>query len=281
MRIEKQKRQRAGLAVPCLSCLLRLVAVAGERARAAQMRLSTAGRDSSGRSPDDARCIQARRSEGSIEVTDPTCPRRVWTALFLFLVATGPCVETSYATQRQDAADSTVSASTPAMRWQAWRATTDMPLTAAQAAQRTDLIRHVEEMAAVRRIEETFPLAGDLLDGRTFWAAVVLLESYWPAVLVWERTGSGWREVAGHRLGYDVGAVAPVRVEPTHAWMIAKGRSGARGLPSWEVLRFDGESVKLEIHGGWSDVMLVDVDLDGTLEILGEESATSTATTVA
>ena len=204
-------------------------------------------------------------------MTDPTCPRRVWTALFLFLVGTGPCVETSYATQRQEAADSTASASTPAVRWRAWRATTDTPLTALQAALRADLIRHVEEMVAVRRIEETFPLAGDLLDGRTFWAAVVLLESYWPTVLVWERTGSGWREVAGHRLGYDLGAVAPVRVEPARAWMIAKGASGARGLPTWEVLRFDGESVKLEIDGGWSDVMLVDVDLDGALEILGEE----------
>ena len=41
----------------------------------------------------------------------------------------------------------------------------------------------------MRRIDETFPLAGDLLDGRTFWTAVVLSESSWPTVLVWERTG--------------------------------------------------------------------------------------------
>ena len=75
--------------------------------------------------------------------------------------------------------------------------------------------------------------------------------------------------MAGHRLGYDLGAVAPVRVEPAHAWMIAEGGSGARGLPTWEVLRFDGEAVKLDVYGGWFDIMLVDVD--GTLEILGGE----------
>ena len=102
---------------------------------------------------------------------------------------------------------------------------------------------------AVRRIEETFPLAGDLLDGRTFWAAVLLPEPFERTVHVWERTGGGWRGVAGHRLGYDVGAVAPVRIEPTHAWMIAQGRSGARGLPTWEVLRFDGETVALDVDG--------------------------------
>ena len=204
-------------------------------------------------------------------MTGSTCPRRVWTALLLFFVGTQPCVDTSYATQRMEAADATVSATlVRATRWQPWRLPTDTPLSAAQAALRADLIRHVEEAVAVRRIEETFPLAGDWLDGRAFWAAVVVPEPFRRTVLVWERTVSGWREVAGHRLGYDVGAVAPVRVEPTHAWMIAKGRSGARGLPSWEVLRFDGESVKLEIYGGWSDVMLVDVDLDGALEILGE-----------
>ena len=192
-------------------------------------------------------------------------------ALFLFLVGTGPCVETAYATERQEAADSTASASTPAISWQAWRATTDPPLTAVQTALRADLIRHVEETVAVRRIEETFPLAGELLDERTFWAAVALPAPYRRTVVVWERTGSGWREVAEHRIGYDVGVVAPVGVEPTHAWMIAKGRSGARGLPTWEVLRFDGESVTLDVEGGWSDVMLVDIDLDGALEILGEE----------
>ena len=43
------------------------------------------------------------------------------------------------------------------------------------------------------------------------------------------------------------------------------------GFPTWEVLRFDGESVREELVANWSDIMLVDVDLDGTVEILGEE----------
>ena len=204
-------------------------------------------------------------------MTEATCRSGVRRAVVLLLTAAGFCGGTAYAMQRQEPAVSTVSASTAAMRWQAGRAPAVTPLSAAQAALRADLIRHVEETVAVRRIDETFPLTGDLLDGRTFWGAVVLAESIGSTVLIWERSGGGWRQVARHRLAYDLGTVAPVRVEPAHAWMIAEGGSGARGLPTWEVLSFDGESVKLEVDGSWSGIMLVDVDIDGTREILGEE----------
>ena len=157
------------------------------------------------------------------------------------------------------------------LRWEPWR-----PETAASSTQRelrADLIRYVGAAMPVLAIAETFPLTGDLLGGGAFWAAVVVPESevtVW-MVLVFEHRRGGWREVARHELSYHIpGRVAPARIEPAHAWMVANGASGARAVPTWEVLRFDGEALHMEVLDGWFDVMLVDVDGDGTLEILGE-----------
>ncbi|MDE2905358.1 MAG: hypothetical protein OXQ28_04650, partial [Acidobacteriota bacterium] len=178
------------------------------------------------------------------------------------------CVESAYGAQ--STARSASTAVTHPLRWESWRPETAASST--QAELRADLIRHVEATMPVRGIDETFPLLGDLLGGRAFWATVVVPESEFTAweILVFEH-GGGWREVARHELGYHIpGSVAPARIEPAHAWMVANGASGARGTPTWEVLRFDGESLHLEVVDHWFDVMLVDVDGDGTLEILGE-----------
>lgn len=49
---------------------------------------------------------------------------------------------------------------------------------------------------------------------------------------------------------------------------VANGGSGARGAPTWEVLRFDGAALNIELLDNWVEVMLADVDGDGTLEVL-------------
>ena len=184
--------------------------------------------------------------------------------LLVLLGAATLCIATADAMQPQGQATSTVAAGAGATRWQPWRAT-EIPLSAAQRELQADLIRHVEMTTAIRSWE-TFPLAGDLLGGRTCWAAVVASE-----IIVYERRAGGWREVTRHELDRRVpGLVAPVDIEPAHAWIVTSGERGVR-LPVWEVLRFDGELVRQEIEAHWSDVMLVDVDLDGTVEILGEQ----------
>ena len=184
------------------------------------------------------------------------------------------CAATTYGGQGQELVPSARPALSGAMRWQPWRAAADAPASPMQAELRADLVRHVETTMPIVGVLETFPLAGDLLDGRAFWAAVVAPETEVTTfvILVCERGDDGWREAARHELGYHIpGSVAPVRIEATHGWMIANGASGARGAPTWEVLRFDGESVHEEVVGNWFDVMLVDIDGDGTAEIVSEE----------
>ena len=146
-----------------------------------------------------------------------------------------------------------------------------------QAELRVDLIRHVEMSVLFPptgfgsgEVLATFPLAGDLLDGRPFWASSVRLESGMYGIVVYERSGRGWREVARRRSrSHYYTAAVPVRIEPANAWIVAKGAVGR--VPTWEVLRFDGESVHEELVRNWAAIMLFDVDLDGIFEILGED----------
>ena len=207
-------------------------------------------------------------------MTATTCRRAVPKTVFLLLTAT-LCVEAGCAAQRQESAVPTASASAGAMTWQPWRAARE-PLSGAEAELQADLTRHVEMSMAVRDIQEAFPLAGDLFNGRIFWAAIVVPDSdvtHFVAV-IYERHGGGWSEVARHEMLHHIpGPVAPVRIDPVHAWIIVNGGNGARGIPIWIVLRFDGESVHEEFVANWFNVMLVDVDLDGTLEIFGEDIA--------
>ena len=92
-----------------------------------------------------------------------------------------------------------------------------------------------------------------------------------PVLAVYERGDGGWRAVAQRRVPMDVVSVdAPVAIEPSQAWIVVRGGhdwyAGASEL-DWEILRFDGESLHLEVVGNWDDAMIADVDLDGTLEI--------------
>ena len=146
-------------------------------------------------------------------MTDASCRLAVGKALLLLVVTATLWVEAAYATQRWGATVSTASASTGAMMWQSWSAPTE-PLSGAEAELQSDLIRHVEMTVAVRHVMKTFPLRGDLLDGRTFWAAVVIPESdytYYVAV-VYERRGDGWYEVARHRDDSPYSAVPSLAV---------------------------------------------------------------------
>ena len=198
--------------------------------------------------------------------------RRCSAAALVLCTSLSLCVASAYGMQPAARAIATASAVTGPLRWEPWRA--DAEASSAQAALRADLIRHVEATMPVLGVEETFPLLGDLLGERAFWATVALPESEFTGwvVLVFEHRSNGWREVARHDLSYFIPGpvVAPVRIEPAHAWIVANGGSGARGVPTWEVLRFDGESLNSEVVAGWFDIMLVDVDGDGTLEIVGE-----------
>ena len=83
--------------------------------------------------------------------------------------------------------------------------------------------------------------------------------------------GAKWRDINWGII--SPGPIAAVDLESAHAWIVAHGANGARGVRTWEVLRFHGESVHEEFIDNWFDVMLVDVDLDGTLEIFGEDIA--------
>ena len=214
-------------------------------------------------------------SDRRLEVTHETGWFGMQTAVILLLIAAAPCVGTAQSTQRQGPGAS--GAFTGATRWQPWRRPADTPLSAAQAELRVDLIRHVEMSVLFPptgfgsgEVLATFPLAGDLLDGRPFWASSVRLESGMYGIVVYERSGRGWREVARRRSrSHYYTAAVPVRIEPANAWIVAKGAVGR--VPTWEVLRFDGESVHEELVGNWADIMLFDVDLDGIFEILGED----------
>ena len=205
------------------------------------------------------------------DATDWSGLRRVVILVILLSTTAALCAATTYAGQRLQLVTSAASAATRATRWQPWRAADDTPLSASQIELQADLVRHVEMRMKPAPVWETFPLTGDLLGGRTLWAAVVAPESF--LVVVYERDGGGWREAARHELGYltHLGPVTPVRIDRAHAWVIAEGTSGARAVPTWAVLRFDGANLRAELHGGWFDIMLVDVDLDGALEILGED----------
>ena len=101
----------------------------------------------------------------------------------LLLLAVTQCVETAAAAPPQQA--ETPAAAT-ATRWRAWRAPADTAatrLSPADAALRVEAIRrHAEEHFADREdrryravLEQVwaFPLTGDLLAGRAFWAVLV------------------------------------------------------------------------------------------------------------
>ena len=135
-----------------------------------------------------------------------------------------------------------------------------------------------------------FPLAGRRLDGRTFWAVVDPSADTCRArrlgvsigyasgcaasvLAVYERRDGGWRAVAQRRVTIDTAsAAAPVALEPSNAWIVTRGvqRHGdGVGASRWEVLRFDGESLRVEAAKRWLDAMIADIDGDGALEILG------------
>ena len=186
------------------------------------------------------------------------------------------CAATTYAGQRLQPVTSAASAATRATRWQPWRAADDTRCSPpAQIELQADLVRHVEmrmKPAPVfrrRSLSRATCSAGGPSGPPS--SPESLVTSF--LIIVYERHGGGWREAARHELGYltHLGPVTPVRIDRAHAWVIAEGTSGARAVPTWAVLRFDGANLRAELHGGWFDIMLVDVDLDGALEILGED----------
>lgn len=138
-------------------------------------------------------------------------------------------VEPAYGTQPAVRSVSTAAPATGPLRWEPWCADTLVPPAPAELS--ADLIRHVETTMPVRGVSETFPLTGDLLGERAVWATVVVPESEittW-VILVFEHRRGRWRAVARHELSYPIpGPVAPVRIEPSNAWMVANGGSGAQ-----------------------------------------------------
>ena len=97
-------------------------------------------------------------------------------------------------------------------RWPVWSTTgADAPLAAAESERRADLVRHIERTIAVEdggvplqgapggrgapRVEEVFPLAGALLEGREFWAAPVVPPGWMDSATLYvhERAAAGAR----------------------------------------------------------------------------------------
>ena len=114
----------------------------------------------------------------------------------------------------------------------------------------------------------TFPLTGDRLAGRAFWA-VVGRTGYRNQVAVYEVLADRMVRRARYDSWQDWLTADPVAIEPAHAWIVGRGGSGARGSSGWEILRFDGESLHVEVEAGWQEAEFVDVDDDGRLEIVG------------
>ena len=208
----------------------------------------------------------------------------------LFDTSAGSCAEPDCTewTRRHD-----VAADASAMLWRPWSAPSGMrhPLTEAPgptcsggspAAYHGDG-ESLEQVGA-------FPLAGGRFDGRVFWAvfdpaadtcradrrgvSIGFTSNCTARVLaVYERNDGDWRAVTQRRVWMDaVSVVAPVNIEPSQAWIVTRGvnhRNVDANEPLWEVLRFDGEALRVEVVENWLDAMILDVHLDGALDILG------------
>ena len=242
--------------------------------------------------PHDRLFVDALRViEGRADMAHADAMRRTF---LLFDTGAEPCTVPDCIEPRER---HEASADAPATSWRPWPAPSDTGRLLAEAPDGADLIGRFA--AVYRRDGETleqvraFPLAGGRFDGRTFWAVFdpsadtcrahrlgvsihFASECTAPVLAVYERGDGGWRAVAQRRVPMDVVSVdAPVAIEPSQAWIVVRGGhdwyAGASEL-DWEILRFDGESLHLEVVGNWDDAMIADVDLDGTLEILGRES---------
>ena len=157
--------------------------------------------------------------------------------------------------------------------WNTWTPAPYTPPSSVEAALQANLIQHAEAAADIETVSGTFPLADDFVNGRQFWVAEVVLVANVTsrAIVVYERRSDSWHKVAQHEMDYQLLTVAPVTIEPTQAWIVASGLSGARAIQNWEFLRFDSVSLQSEIYENWFSVMLADVDLDGTTEVLSEQ----------
>ena len=212
----------------------------------------------------------------------------------LFDTSAGSCAEPDCTewTRRHD-----VAADAGAMLWRPWSAPSGMrhPLTEAPGG--ADLLRRFA--AAYHGDGESleqvgaFPLAGGRFDGRVFWAVFdpaadtcranrrgvsigFTSNCTAPVLAVYERNDGDWRAVTQRRVWMDtVSVVAPVNIEPSQAWIVTRGvnhRNVDANEPLWDVLRFDGEALRVEIVENWLDAMILDVDLDGTLDIFGSRA---------
>ena len=114
----------------------------------------------------------------------------------------------------------------------------------------------------------TFPLTGDRLAGRVFWA-VEGRTGHRNQIAVYEVLADRMVRRARYDSWQHWLTANPVAIEPAHAWIVVQGGSGARASPGWEILRFDGESLHVEVEAGWHEAEFVDIDDDGRLEIVG------------
>ena len=172
-----------------------------------------------------------------------------------------------------------------AMRWRAWRAPTGgvgTRLSPADAALRVEAIRryaeeHFADLEDWRyriALEGTwaFPLTGELLAGRAFWAV-------WSRdsglLVVYERRGNAWIEVTQYSEEFFlVTDLGPVAIESSYAWILLGGGGGRGGLPPvWVLLRFNGTALVPVFDLPAFEIMIADVDLDGGHEILSRHIA--------
>ena len=180
------------------------------------------------------------------------------------------------------------------MPWRPWSTPSGMGHPLADVPGGPDLLRRFaaayhgdgESLQQIR----AFPLAGGRLDGRVFWAVfdpaadtcranrrgvsiAFASNCTAPVLAVYKRNDGDWRAVTQRRVWMDaVSVVAPVNIEPSQAWIVTRGmnhRNVDANEPLWEVLRFDSEALGVEVVENWLDAMILDVDLDGALDILG------------
>ena len=140
-----------------------------------------------------------------------------------------------------------------------------------------------------------FPLAGGRAAGPRFWAVFhpaadlcriarragreARFGCTKPVLVVHARRDGAWREVAHYVVPRmeTVSVVAPVEVEPSQAWIVIRGfdehaPGTGDGAPFWQLLRFDGDSLHIEVEGYWRGFMIADVDGDGAGEFLRRDA---------
>ena len=183
-----------------------------------------------------------------------------------------------------------------ATSWLPWHEPDDTGRALADVPGGADLVRR---FAAVYREDgesleqvRAFPLSGSRFAGRAFWAVfdpaadtcrarrrgveIPSNDCTVPLLAIYEHADGTWRDVTQIQVLLDVvSTVGPVDIEPSQAWIVARGvneRSMGANDPHWDIVRFDGEFLHVEDDGNWQDAMITDVDAEGALEILGSET---------